>query len=154
MYSRKRMKSSTKKPFASVATVVSKAGKVDRGSVTNSATRESVRVCEMGASTGAKSGTRDWPSSELSHDAWRASAVVTEVRRKLRREGTGPSGRCEGLRSFMTRLLVTGRKSDTLGDRRRPGGAHGLRSDGRGLAGRHDPPVDPPSGHDSPGPGR
>src|SRR5262245_6883979 len=73
MYSRNRTKSRTKKLFASVDTVVSNEGKLDRWSVTNSATRESVIDCAIGASTGAKSGTRGSWSSELSHDAWRDS---------------------------------------------------------------------------------
>jgi hypothetical protein len=48
---------------------ISKDGNVDRGSVTNSATRLSTIAWETGASTGAKSGTSDPPNSELSHEA-------------------------------------------------------------------------------------
>jgi hypothetical protein len=69
MYSRKSTKSRTKKLLASVEIVVSNDGKVERGSVTNSATRDRTMLWSIGASTGAKSGTRDSPRSELSHDA-------------------------------------------------------------------------------------
>jgi hypothetical protein len=48
---------------------VSKDENVDRASVTNSATRLSTIAREIGASTGAKSGTSDSPDSELSHEA-------------------------------------------------------------------------------------
>src|SRR5262249_34703007 len=76
MYSRNKTKSRMKKLFASVDTVVSKDGNVERWSVTNSATRESTIDCAIGASTGAKSGTRDSPRSELSHEAWRDSTAA------------------------------------------------------------------------------
>src|SRR5262245_11860344 len=76
MYSRNRTKSRMKKLFASVETVVSNDGKVERGSVTNSATRDRTTLWEIGASTGAKSGTRDSPRSELSHEAWRDSTAA------------------------------------------------------------------------------
>jgi hypothetical protein len=58
MYSRKRMKSRTKKLFASVATVVSNDGNVERESVTNSASRESVILWSTGASTYPGAATR------------------------------------------------------------------------------------------------
>jgi hypothetical protein len=48
---------------------ISKDGNVDLASVTNSATRLSTIAREIGASTGAKSGTSDSPNSKLSHEA-------------------------------------------------------------------------------------
>src|SRR4051812_11054154 len=73
MYSRNRTKSRTKKLFASDTTVVSKDGNVDRWSLTNGATRARTVAWSIGASTGAKSGTRDSPNSVFNQDAWRDS---------------------------------------------------------------------------------
>src|SRR3954454_22187105 len=77
MYSRNRTKSRTKsrmkKLFRSDTTVVSNDGNVDRWSLTNGATRDRTVVWSIGASTGAKSGTRASPNSEFSQDAWRDS---------------------------------------------------------------------------------
>src|SRR5205085_69025 len=73
MYSRNRTKSRTKKLFRSDTTAVSNDGNVDRGSLTNGATRARVVVWSIGASTATKFGTRASPSIELSQAAWRDS---------------------------------------------------------------------------------